>query len=953
MSHDDGFTRVERPVCPRPTGTTTTPVSNYYAHLPEVTSADTPAASTERTRNFHRLVTDKTAQAHLTLVVTQMTAHYEKHPTNPRPAVSLEDLLTIDTAESVKTALMTYTPNGRRFNEPLLSKSAALWNRVALQRLRFQGQRRNYLVVYTLDQQHRLLVLEVPPAHFTRTELLLHAQRQATYHDDITGRYRPGLRLRDTFVDHACEGEEFFQHGYIHGFPLQLVQTPAPLRMDNYDSYSGEHRHKSEDDAERQHTAGYIEELLYYPTVIHPQGGILKENGKYRPVLDCAASGLNENLVPLQCNYDLLEDTLAGIKPGDHLSGFDWKDAFLLWPRTQHHCDYLGVTTPSGRVFRYRFTPMGLMDSPAIQSWGARILKRAINSSLKTVCERQAVPGALDSEVLGVFVDDGKLRHDKACDLTQMNEQFQAYVDTIENLKLPGAGEIDSIAKRDWPAPTGIHTGVHIDPQTMNVSVTDERRAKYLRVINDTADTLEGHESVPRHLWASLLGKLQFTAPLVKGMQARLSTPYGVLKRPVSGRYDDWRKHSRSHCRPDQLRALRHAAALLNDGEGCRRRMYYDPTDDVTTFWKGLVPDSHAEMDASSSTLSGIHVYTGDADKGAAGLWYKDKRHVHPFPAEHQPPHRSSNFRELSTALIGLEQWGELFRKQRVLYRSDNTTTVAIINKGGTTAPDLLPVAEEIISAARHYDVDLAAAHIPGVQNGLADRLSRHRRHMDNDDWKLGSHIFEPVHGYLRQHWLPCAPTGAMGSFTLDGNADVTGSNAQLPRFCSEVDSIFDRDLRGEHLWCNPAFTIIADVLRHFLEAYRSDPQHTSGTFLLPEWTDYSFWPLTKNSRVVARYPRGTHAFTSPDWRALHRPDGAHSYDAKRVARGATRWPFVIIHFPCAGVPVRRRPASSTSDRPRSRHAARGQEHHNLPVLYGDPARDDLLLRGLPPGLVQ
>ena len=92
---------------------------------------------------------------------------------------------------------------------------------------------------------------------------------------------------------------------------------------------------------------------------------------------------------------------------------------------------------------------------------------------------------------------------------------------------------------------------------------------------------------------------------------------------------------------------------------------------------------------------------------------------------------------------------------------------------------------------------------------------------------------------------------------------------AQLPRFCSEVDSVLLLDLRGEHLWVNPDFTIILVVLKHFRQAYQLSPHNTSGTCLLPEWLNYPFWRLTKGAVVIARYPRGTSAFTSPDWRAL------------------------------------------------------------------------------------
>ena len=881
-------------------------------------------------------------QAMIHRLVEQMrVAHSE-----PRPQIPVEQLEFLDDAESVKSALMQYTPRDGRLSHAALSKSAALWNRVAMHRLRFRGQRHYYMVVRTLDLQHRLLVLQVPPAGLSPLESEQHARTQMTYSDDLHGRYQRGLRLKDSFVEHTVPGEEHFKEGYLRGFPLNLIDMPAPVHIKNYSSYELDNRELAEADAERQHAAGFIEELNYYPHIIHPQGGILKDNGKFRSVLDCAASGLNKLLVPLPCQYDLLEDTLHDIRPGDYLSGFDFKDAFYLWPRLQQHCDYFGIITPGGRVFRYRFTPMGLMDSPAIQSIGARVFKRAIDARLAQVCARQAVAGATDSKVLGVFVDDGKIRHDEACTTSQMNEQYQAYVDTISDLTLPGAGEVDSEKKREWPAPTSVHTGVLIDPRHghMHVSVTDERRHKYVAAISELTAALTGCDTVNRKQWASALGKLQHTAPLVRGMQSLLSTPYSVLKDTLSGSYSDWSRHARSRCQPRHLRALQRAGDLLRDPANCKRRIYHDGALGATTFWKGEVADTHEYMYRTSSTSTGIPVYTGDADKGAAGVWYKDRRYIHPFPEHHQPPYKSSNFRELTTALIGLQQFGHDWEGLRVLYRSDNSTTVAVINKQGSPVHDLNVVAAEIIATARRFNVDLAAKHIPGCLNGLADRLSRHRRLMDTDDWKLRTELFDELHLYLQQYWLEGR------KLSLDGGADVVCNNAQVPRFCSEVDSLLDRDLRGEDLWLNPAFSKITQLLRHVRSAWQRSPHNTSATLLVPEWTTEPWWRLLRGARIIARYPKGTRAFTSPDWQALGgaRGLGSHTYGPQRVDRGVTRWPFVVIHFPCTV--SRRSPARAGQDR--APHSAR-TGRPDLRVLRGDPAADRLLLRSLRAGIVR
>jgi hypothetical protein len=67
------------------------------------------------------------------------------------------------------------------------------------------------------------------------------------------------------------------------------------------------------------------------------------------------------------------------------------------------------------------------------------------------------------------------------------------------------------------------------------------------------------------------------------------------------------------------------------------------------------------------------------------------------------------------------------------------------------------------------------------------------------------------------------------------------------------------------------------------------------------------------------------------------------------VDRGVTRWPFVVIHFPCSV--SRRSPAGGVRH---DRHAApNGQGRPDVPTLRGDATTDKLLLRSLPPGIVR
>ena len=107
----------------------------------------------------------------------------------------------------------------------------------------------------------------------------MHADRQMTYHDDLQGRFAPGLRLVDEFVDLMTpEERKFGEHYVTGGFPIHFSSVPEPFKKANYSSYDVEHAEKSLDDLHRQLQAGWIEgPLLYQPRVTSPQGALYNE----------------------------------------------------------------------------------------------------------------------------------------------------------------------------------------------------------------------------------------------------------------------------------------------------------------------------------------------------------------------------------------------------------------------------------------------------------------------------------------------------------------------------------------------------------------------------------------------------------------------------------------------------------------------------------------------------
>ncbi len=60
------------------------------------------------------------------------------------------------------------------------------------------------------------------------------------------------------------------------------------------------------------------------------------------------------------------------------------------------------------------------------------------------------------------------------------------------------------------------------------------------------------------------------------------------------------------------------------------------------------------------------------------------------------------------------------------MWGTDNTTGKSCTNRQGTMSSELAPLCGRLMRILRDVSVDLAARHIKGEDNDLADGLSRH-----------------------------------------------------------------------------------------------------------------------------------------------------------------------------------------------------------------------------------
>ncbi len=109
-------------------------------------------------------------------------------------------------------------------------------------------------------------------------------------------------------------------------------------------------------------------------------------------------------------------------------------------------------------------------------------------------------------------------------------------------------------------------------------------------------------------------------------------------------------------------------------------------------------------------------------DHGWMGVF--SSRHVHLISS-----HRDIAFAELFAVLAAMHIYSPHMKNCTILFRVDNAADVHIINRQSTKNPRLALLLRALFALCLEHNVHLVAVHRAGVDNIIADRLSRPSLH--------------------------------------------------------------------------------------------------------------------------------------------------------------------------------------------------------------------------------
>jgi len=130
-------------------------------------------------------------------------------------------------------------------------------------------------------------------------------------------------------------------------------------------------------------------------------------------------------------------------------------------------------------------------------------------------------------------------------------------------------------------------------------------------------------------------------------------------------------------------------------------------------FWlfPGLSLSTDVEVTADAAGSIGYGAFHGL--EWFNGIWSEPQKDM------------SIAYKEFFPIVIAADLWGAKWVKLHVLFRSDNEAVVAILNSRTSRVPCIMHLVRHLLSSAACYNFTFAAQHIPGIQNSVADALSR------------------------------------------------------------------------------------------------------------------------------------------------------------------------------------------------------------------------------------
>ena len=503
-----------------------------------------------------------------------------------------------------------------------------------------------------------------------------------------------------------------------------------------------------------------------------------KKTGDLRPILDLRS--LNKYLKVLPFKMLTTTEVLRSISPMEWFTSVDLKDAYFHVPIARKHRPFLRFAY-RGRHWQFKVLPFGLSLSP-------RVFTRCVTAAL----------GPLRSQGIKIltYLDDWLVCARSAEEAAQHTSLLLEHIASL--------GLRVNVKKSNLsPRQVSDFIGITLNSVTMTAKPVDRRIEDILTLIKK----FKVGNRYPLVRFLSILGKLTSVSMVV---------PLGLLRLRPAQRWLNSQGLDAKHDRLTKVTVDHRWATALTP--------WTNPQYLRESVPLGVIPD---RREVITTDASGEGWGATWQKRAASGLWTQAERREH------------INVLELRAVHLALQRFLPHLRHRHVLIRTDNTTVVYHINRqGGVRSAKLLTVARRLLLWASQHFATLRAVHLPGIENAVADHLSRHA--LSSTEWSLHPQIVDQI-------WT------RFGRATVDLYA--TDSNSKCFRWFTPAQDALAQQWPQTLLYAFPPIPLIWPTLQ------RTQGQHHTLILVVPYWTSRPWFPLLQRMALA------------PPWRLPPRRD--------------------------------------------------------------------------------
>lgn len=278
--------------------------------------------------------------------------------------------------------------------------------------------------------------------------------------------------------------------------------------------------------------------------------------------------------------------------------------------------------------------------------------------------------------------------------------------------------------------------------------------------------------------------------------------------------------------------------------------------DNLQTSFRKVSHENPSLVLHTDASLKGYGACIKEQNAETSGVWSVHEQNLH------------INVLELKACHLALLALCHARSNIHIRIYTDNTTCCAYINKFGGKCRDLNKISREIWRWCLDRNIHLSAAHVAGIANTEADRLSR----LFNDDleWSLHTSVFKKILSVFGHLDID------MFASRLNNKLDCYVSRLPEP-FAWAIDA-FSLDWSEKLLYMFPPFSLISRILQKILQ------DKAEVVLVAPIWTTQGWWAqllhmLSHQSYIL---PPAQQILALP-----HKPDRIHPL--RKMVLGAFR----------------------------------------------------------------